>query len=79
MHGAGGEALAHHLRLAGGGHRGGVPDHRGAVAWIDCVTEQLHDAGDHHIVVGRVTHLQAGDQETPLLFHRGAYGSFNPH
>lgn len=20
-----------------------------------------------------------GDEETPLLFHRGAYGSFNPH
>ncbi|MEV0666483.1 flavin reductase family protein [Actinomadura luteofluorescens] len=57
----------------------GNPVIDGAVAWIDCVTEQLHDAGDHHIVVGRVTHLQAGDEETPLLFHRGAYGSFNPH
>ena len=32
----------------------GNPVINGAVAWIDCVTEQLHDAGDHHIVVGAV-------------------------
>lgn len=57
----------------------GNPVINGAVAWIDCVTEQLHDAGDHHIVVGRVLHLQEGDGETPLLFHQGAYGTFAPH
>jgi 3-hydroxy-9,10-secoandrosta-1,3,5(10)-triene-9,17-dione monooxygenase reductase component len=56
----------------------GNPVINGAVAWIDCVTEQLHEAGDHHIVVGRVLHLQAGDGDTPLLFHQGAYGTFNP-
>ncbi|GAA0232173.1 hypothetical protein GCM10009527_030880 [Actinomadura nitritigenes] len=57
----------------------GNPVINGAVAWIDCVTEQLHDAGDHHIVVGRVLHLQEGDGETPLLFHQGTYGTFAPH
>ncbi|MBO2463496.1 flavin reductase family protein [Actinomadura sp. LCR2-06] len=36
----------------------GNPIINGAVAWIDCVTEQLHDAGGHQIVVGRVLHLQ---------------------
>ncbi|TDC58638.1 flavin reductase [Actinomadura sp. KC345] len=56
----------------------GNPIIDGAVAWIDCVTEQLHDAGDRHIVVGRVTHLQPGDGDTPLLFHQGAYGTFTP-
>jgi len=56
----------------------GHPVIDGAVAWIDCATEQLHDAGDHHIVVARVEHLQAGDGNPPLLFHQGAYGTFAP-
>ncbi|TDC68737.1 flavin reductase [Actinomadura sp. GC306] len=58
---------------------GGNPVINGAVAWMDCVTEQMHDAGDHYIVVGRVLHLQEGDGDTPLLFHRGSYGTFVPH
>ncbi|GAA1816639.1 flavin reductase family protein [Actinomadura chokoriensis] len=57
----------------------GNPVIDGAVAWIDCVTEQLHDAGDHHIVVGRVQNLQVTEGEPPLLFHQGAYGTFTPH
>ncbi|GAA0951296.1 flavin reductase family protein [Actinocorallia libanotica] len=56
----------------------GNPVIDGAAAWIDCVTEQVHDAGDHHIVVGRVLVLDAGDGD-PLLFYRGGYGSFAPH
>ncbi len=56
----------------------GNPVIDGAVAWIDCVTEQIHDAGDHDIVVGRVLDLDLGDGG-PLLFYRGGYGSFMPH
>ncbi|MEU5879811.1 flavin reductase [Spirillospora sp. NPDC047279] len=56
----------------------GNPIIDGAVAWVDCVTERVHDAGDHDIVVGRVLDLQLGDGE-PLLFYRGGYGSFMPH
>ncbi len=56
----------------------GNPVVDGAVAWIDCVTEQVHEAGDHHIVVGRVLDLDVGDGD-PLLFYRGGYGSFMPH
>ncbi|GAB2850481.1 flavin reductase [Actinocorallia aurea] len=56
----------------------GMPIIDGAVAWIDCVTEQVHDAGDHDLVIGRVLDLDLGDGE-PLLFHRGGYGSFTPH
>lgn len=57
----------------------GNPVIDGAVAWIDCVTEQLHDAGDHHIVVGRVLNLHLSEGQPPLLFHQGAYGTFTPH
>ena len=49
-----------------------------AVAYIDCTTEQVHEAGDHHIVVGRVHHLDLVGGEDPLLFFRGGYGSFAP-
>lgn len=56
----------------------GNPVISGAVVWMDCVTEQIHDAGDHYIVVARVLHLQEGDGDTPLVFHRGAYGTFAP-
>lgn len=58
---------------------GGNPIIDGAVAWIDCVTEQVHDAGDHQIVVGRVRALDLGEGDSPLLFFRGGYGSFVPH
>lgn len=57
----------------------GAPIIDGAVAWIDCVTDRIHDAGDHHIVVGRVLDLDLGDGGTSLLFYRGGYGSFMPN
>ena len=56
----------------------GNPVLDGAVVWIDCVTEQIHDAGDHDIVVGRVRDLDLGAPGHPLLFFRGGYGSFTP-
>jgi len=56
----------------------GLPIIDGAVAWMDCVTEQVHEAGDHHIVVGRVGDLELGEGSQPLLFFRGGYGSFTP-
>ena len=63
-----------------GWHRSpaGNPVVDGAVVWIDCVTEQIHDAGDHDIVVGRVVDLDLGAAGQPLLFFRGGYGSFKP-
>lgn len=57
---------------------GGNPVIDGAVAYIDCVTEQVHEAGDHHIVVGRVLDLDVVSAAQPLLFFRGGYGSFTP-
>ncbi|GAA1734358.1 flavin reductase [Aeromicrobium alkaliterrae] len=57
---------------------GGSPVLSGAVAYIDCTTDAIHDAGDHHIVIGRVRHLRAQSSDYPLLFFRGGYGSFRP-
>ncbi|STZ58547.1 flavin reductase family protein [Mycolicibacterium tokaiense] len=50
----------------------------GALAWIECTIHDEHRAGDHSIVVGRVHELDAPGQREPLLFFRGAFGSFLP-
>jgi len=56
----------------------GSPIVDGAVAWIDCELESVQEAGDHYIVLGRVTALDIGDQSLPLLFFQGGYGRFAP-
>jgi 3-hydroxy-9,10-secoandrosta-1,3,5(10)-triene-9,17-dione monooxygenase reductase component len=44
-------------------------------AWIDCESYSVTDAGDHWIVLGRVTALAADPGAgVPLVFYRGAYG-----
>ncbi|MEU8616574.1 flavin reductase family protein [Streptomyces sp. NPDC048623] len=57
----------------------GSPRLTGAPAWIDCEITAVHTGGDHLIVVGRVTALDATDGPEggdPLLFHRGRFGRF---
>jgi 3-hydroxy-9,10-secoandrosta-1,3,5(10)-triene-9,17-dione monooxygenase reductase component len=50
---------------------------RDALAWIECETQDEHDAGDHTIVVARVVAIEAAaDHIEPLVFFRGTYGSF---
>ncbi len=48
-----------------------------SIATIDCEIDAEHDAGDHTIVIGRVSefHLKNEDKE-PLVFFRGQYGTF---
>lgn len=55
----------------------GAPLLAGALAWLDCLVEDVHEAGDHYLVVARVMALQAGQGE-PLMFYRGGFGSFHP-
>jgi 3-hydroxy-9,10-secoandrosta-1,3,5(10)-triene-9,17-dione monooxygenase reductase component len=50
----------------------GSPRLAGALAWVDCSLEREHDAGDHHIVLGRVIALDARDG-APLLYFRGGH------
>ncbi len=56
----------------------GLPRLDSAVAWIECTVDAVHDAGDHDIVVGRVTALDAPEPSLPLLFFQGGYGRFAP-
>jgi 3-hydroxy-9,10-secoandrosta-1,3,5(10)-triene-9,17-dione monooxygenase reductase component len=57
---------------------GGEPVIEGALAWIDCSIEAVHEMGDHLFVLGRVEHLDASDEPgaLPLLFYRGTLGRF---
>ena len=52
----------------------GSPVIDGVVAWIDCDTERVLEAGDHHLVIGRVRELDVARTVPPLLFYRGGYG-----
>jgi flavin reductase (DIM6/NTAB) family NADH-FMN oxidoreductase RutF/DNA-binding IclR family transcriptional regulator len=56
----------------------GAPVLDGVVAWIDCDIDQVLEAGDHYIVLGRVRDLAVTQQASPLLFFRGGYGRFSP-
>jgi flavin reductase (DIM6/NTAB) family NADH-FMN oxidoreductase RutF len=65
-----------------GWHAGttGSPILDDAIAWIDCVTEVVHEVGDHYFVVGRVVEMShAEDDPKPLLFYRGKLGGFELH
>lgn len=48
-----------------------LPD---SVACFECRTYQIHDCGDHYIIVGEVEGYRAQDSE-PLLFFAGEYAA----
>ncbi|MGN0064691.1 MAG: flavin reductase family protein [Nocardioides sp.] len=49
----------------------------GAVGYVDCTVHQIHEAGDHYIVLGKVVDLGVGGDVDPLLYFRGKYRSTN--
>jgi 3-hydroxy-9,10-secoandrosta-1,3,5(10)-triene-9,17-dione monooxygenase reductase component len=55
----------------------GAPRLHGALAWIDCEIEEVHEHGDHYLVVARVLDLESNPGQ-PLLFYRGGFGGFTP-
>jgi len=57
---------------------GGAPVLDGTVGWIECRLHDVRDAGDHHLVLGRVTDLAVSRPVQPLLYFQGGYGRFTP-
>lgn len=53
----------------------GVPLISHCLSRFECTREAVHDAGDHAIVVGRVTRVST-QQGKPLMFYSGKYGGF---
>lgn len=56
----------------------GVPVLTDALARFDCVTEVLHEGGDHTIILGRVTRFDLQRDGQPLCFFGGGFGGFVP-
>jgi flavin reductase (DIM6/NTAB) family NADH-FMN oxidoreductase RutF len=50
----------------------GLPLIDGALAHLECLTVNTHEAGDHTIFVGRVEQADSGEGD-PLLYYRGRY------
>lgn len=55
-------------------HRSGTPVLTGHLAYLDCRIHDVHDAGDHEIVVGLVEDMLKSEVDEPLLFYRGRFG-----
>jgi 3-hydroxy-9,10-secoandrosta-1,3,5(10)-triene-9,17-dione monooxygenase reductase component len=51
----------------------GAPILNGALTWVAGTVEAVHAAGDHYVVVGRVTELGDCRAGSPLLFYRGRF------
>lgn len=49
-----------------------------AVSWVECTFEEIREAGDHFVVLGRVHDLAVQRSTLPLLFFQGGYGGFSP-
>lgn len=56
----------------------GTPRIEGAVAWLECKIQAVHEAGDHYVVLGQVEDLGIGVPAIPLVFFQGGYGAFVP-
>jgi flavin reductase (DIM6/NTAB) family NADH-FMN oxidoreductase RutF len=56
---------------------GGHPILDSAIGWIDCTLDQVIEAGDHYLVMGRVVAMEVvRGSDDPMLFFRGKYGGF---
>jgi 3-hydroxy-9,10-secoandrosta-1,3,5(10)-triene-9,17-dione monooxygenase reductase component len=51
----------------------GSPLLDGILGFVDCTIHDVHEAGDHYIVLGRVQELESSAAEHPLLFFEGRY------
>ena len=56
----------------------GSPVLHDAVSWVECTFEEIREAGDHYIVLGRVREFAVQRSTLPLLFFQGGYGRFSP-
>ncbi|MGP3535761.1 flavin reductase family protein [Microbacterium sp. RD1] len=55
--------------------REGNPVIHDSLMWLDCDIWAEHEAGDHHIVIGKVNEMSPSEwhRHEPLLFFKGAY------
>lgn len=54
----------------------GLPSIAGVVAWVACEVDQVIDAGDHTLLIGRVVEVESHPDE-PLVYHERTYSTVN--
>ena len=72
-------ALSDHTRFNGVDYAvngNDVPLLLESVACFECRTHQIHDCGDHHIIIGEIEGYRAEDSD-PLLFFGGEYAALS--
>lgn len=52
----------------------GLPIIEGAFAVLECETHQAIVAGDHTILIGKVTNIRVSEEKDPMLYHRRQFG-----
>ena len=56
----------------------GPPALADALAVFECAAHAVHDAGDHVILVGRVSRFARREAGAPLVYFKGRYGALSP-
>lgn len=51
---------------------------RGSTLWLECAIFEQVPAGDHDIVILRITSLETHPDIAPMVFHRSAYRELAP-
>lgn len=54
----------------------GAPILPTVLAWLDCKTYQIHDAGDHSLFIGQVVAADGNGEGEPLLYSQRKWGQF---
>lgn len=57
----------------------GTPSLPRVLMRVHAEVDQVHGAGDHDIVIGRVRQLESPSAEPPMLFFRGKFGVEGQH
>lgn len=52
---------------------GGAPLLQERLGFVECRAEEIVEAGDHTILIGRVVAGDAAEEKRPLLYFRGSY------
>ncbi|WP_107706287.1 flavin reductase family protein [Nocardioides allogilvus] len=54
--------------------RWGTPSLRDVLLRVHAEVHEVHVAGDHDVVLGRVLEVELLEQEPPMIFYRGGFG-----
>jgi len=57
--------------------KSGPPGLADALAVLECAREDVHEGGDHTIILGRVLDFSFHEKGEPLVFFRGRYGALS--